>query len=152
MLSCSVGSLNFFPRCPFEDGKTCFYHPPQVGSGNCPPIFKHFHRTQQGSADPAGAVGNVRISGDSLQAGKQESEQGERFLIHKKSPQEETNRLIKRRRPRQESNPQPTDPKSGALSIELLGREQNYTRFACVARHDRIYASFLERTLICHGC
>ncbi len=29
--------------------------------------------------------------------------------------------------PRQESNPQPTDPKSGALSIELLRHEQNYT-------------------------
>jgi uncharacterized protein len=34
------------------------------------------------------------------------------------------------RRLRQESNPQPTDPKSGALSIELLRRVQNYTRFA----------------------
>ena len=32
-------------------------------------------------------------------------------------------------RPRQESNPQPTDPKSGALSIELLGRDRDYTRF-----------------------
>jgi hypothetical protein len=32
--------------------------------------------------------------------------------------------------PRQESNPQPTDPKSGALSIELLRPIQNYTRFA----------------------
>ena len=29
--------------------------------------------------------------------------------------------------PRQESNPQPTDPKSGALSIELLGRSRDYT-------------------------
>jgi hypothetical protein len=34
---------------------------------------------------------------------------------------------------RQESNPQPTDPKSGALSIELLRRDQNYTRFAHIA-------------------
>ena len=25
--------------------------------------------------------------------------------------------------PRQDSNPQPTDPKSGALSVELLGRD-----------------------------
>ena len=32
-------------------------------------------------------------------------------------------------RPRQESNPQPTDPKSGALSIELLGRDRDYTLF-----------------------
>ena len=30
--------------------------------------------------------------------------------------------------PSQESNPEPTDPKSGALSIELLRRGRNYTR------------------------
>ena len=29
--------------------------------------------------------------------------------------------------PRQDLNPQPTDPKSGALSIELLGRSGDYT-------------------------
>jgi hypothetical protein len=31
--------------------------------------------------------------------------------------------------PSQESNPEPTDPKSGALSIELLRHAQDYTRF-----------------------
>ena len=33
------------------------------------------------------------------------------------------------RRPRRDSNPQPTDSKSGALSIELRGHARNYTRF-----------------------
>ena len=36
-----------------------------------------------------------------------------------------TNKM--RRRLRQESNPQPTDPKSGALSIELLRRDVDYS-------------------------
>jgi hypothetical protein len=31
------------------------------------------------------------------------------------------------RRPRRDSNSQPSDPKSGALSIELLGRRDYYT-------------------------
>jgi hypothetical protein len=33
-------------------------------------------------------------------------------------------------RPSQGSNPEPFDPKSNALSIELLGHVWNYTRFA----------------------
>lgn len=40
-------------------------------------------------------------------------------------------KLIASWRPRQDSNPQPSDPKSDALSIELLGRrlsgEENFT-------------------------
>ncbi len=56
-------------------------------------------------------------------------------------------------RPRQESNPQPTDPKSGALSIELLGRVRDYTRFAQLERqkvtHDLALRQGLKTLLQC---
>jgi hypothetical protein len=48
--------------------------------------------------------------------------------------------------PRQESNPQPTDPKSGALSVELRGRVQNYTAIYAVLY--RIIQKFLEFAII----
>ena len=54
---------------------------------------------------------------------------------------------IKNKCPSQESNPEPTDPKSGALSIELLRHAQDYTRFVPRAKcgHN------VSETGICRG-
>ena len=94
-----------------------FKHLMVTGVLNLAAAFQCSHNAKQGPSNSACLVCDARISGDSLQAIEQQMHSFEGDLVHEK-------------RPRQDSNPQPTDPKSGALSIELLGRGRDYTRFA----------------------